>query len=305
MASEPTREGIRTNVVGRLATVIRPIRNDRLLLLYSIVLLSIVAMGVFGPEIAPYEYNQYNYDEKGELLRTAQPSLAHPLGTTGTGYDVLSRLLYGAKPTVYTGVLGGSIILFLGSTVGMLSGYLGGNVDSVLMRVTDFVYGVPLLPFAIVLIGLTDLGFTGSIIVIGLILWRGTARVIRSQVLQIKERPYILSAKATGASETGIMIRHVLPNVAPMALLMFSLGVGYAILVQASLAFLGVVSPFVPSWGVMIRNAYSSGVMSLQLVWALAPGFMISLTVLTTFLFGRRMVKGLEDRADEAMVSGG
>jgi len=263
---------------------------------YSAIFLGLVILlGMFGPYITPYEYDERMYNEEGELLRAEDPSVAHPLGTTAGGFDVLSRIMYGARPTVIAGLLGGSIIIGVGLTIGLTSGYIGGRVDDALMRFTDFVYSVPLIPFAIVLLAYFGIGFIESILIIGLLLWRGNARVIRSQVLQIKERPFILSAKATGASRFRIITRHIFPNVASMAVLFFALGIGYAIIAQAGLAFLGVTNPFVPSWGVMIRNAYTSGYMADQMAWSVSPGLMISLTVLSAFLLGR----GFETRDDE------
>jgi peptide/nickel transport system permease protein len=262
---------------------------------YFSVLLTIMLMGLFGPMVTPYGFQERLYTESGELIRSAPPSFAHPLGTTEESYDTLSRLLYGARPTVITGLLGGAIIISIGGTVGLVSGYFGGWVDDVLMRITDFMYGVPMIPFAIVLLALFGVDFLMSIVVIGLILWRSSARVIRSQVLQIKERSFVQSARATGASDTRIVLKYIFPNVAPMMVLLFSMGVGYAIIVQASLAFVGVVDPFVPSWGVMLRNAYNSGFMGKALWWSLPPGILISLTVLSSFMFGRK-VASEEDR---------
>lgn len=283
----------RSGKVTRL--VYTTVTKDRMTTVYFSVLLTIMLMGLFGPMVTPYGFQERLYTESGELIRSAPPSFAHPLGTTEESYDTLSRLLYGARPTVITGLLGGAIIISIGGTVGLVSGYFGGWVDDVLMRITDFMYGVPMIPFAIVLLALFGVDFLMSIVVIGLILWRSSARVIRSQVLQIKERSFVQSARATGASDTRIVLKYIFPNVAPMMVLLFSMGVGYAIIVQASLAFVGVVDPFVPSWGVMLRNAYNSGFMGKALWWSLPPGILISLTVLSSFMFGRKIASE-EDR---------
>ncbi len=280
-------EGVRDNYVVRNVTGgLSLMLEDRTTLVYFSFLLFVLVLGLIGPMIAPYEYDKSLY-VNGELLRTQAPSMAHPLGTTDSGQDVLSRILYGARPTVITGLLGGSMIIGIGMLIGVTAGYAGGRVDDLLMRLTDVVYGVPLIPFAIVLIALLGVGFIPSIVVIGLLLWRGNARVLRSQVLQIKERPFVLAARATGASPLRIVVKHILPNVASMAVLFFSLGIGYTILLQASLAFIGVSSPFIPSWGIMVRNAYNSGFMSSAWWWSIPPGLMIAFTVLSTFMFGR------------------
>jgi len=266
-------------------------------------LLMVVIVGAFGPSIAPYPPDKSVYGADGSLLLTQPPSIAHPLGTTNSGQDVLSRLIIGARPTIITGLLGGSVIISIGLTVGLVSGYFGGQVDDILMRITDFAYSIPLLPFAIVVVALLGIGFFEGILVIGLILWRGSARVIRAQVLQIKKREYILAARATGASRKRIIFRHILPNVASMGILFFALGIGWAIIIQASLAFVGLVSPFVPSWGVMLRNAFNSGLMSIAWWWSIPPGILISAVVLSAFMFSRGYEQATKAAEDQEIVT--
>lgn len=300
------RVNIKDNYVVRNVTGgLRLMLQDKSTLAYFLFLMFVIVLGVIGPAIAPYEYDKSLRDADGDLKRTVSPSLEHPLGTTDRGYDVFSRVLVGARPTVITGLLGGILIVTIGLGVGVTAGYVGGWVEMVLMRVTDMVYGVPLLPFAIVMITLLGVGFLESIIVIGLILWRGNARVIRSQVLQIKEREFVKAAKASGASTPRIILRHILPNVASMAILFFAIGIGYSIIIQAGLSFLGVTSPFTPSWGVMLRNAYGSGVMTSAWGWAIAPGLLISMTVVSTFMFGRQYEALSGGKGDEALAQMG
>lgn len=265
--------------------------------IYLFVLGVVLFLGVFGPTLAPYPADETQF-AGGKILLATAPSYTHPLGTTSEGYDVLSRLLVGARPTVITGLLGGGIMISIGTVIGLVSGYVGGIIEGVLMRFTDFVYSLPFLPFAIVLVTFMEAGFLTSVVVIGLILWRDPARVLRSQVLQIKERSYVMSAKATGASDLRVIVKHILPNVFPMLMLFFGLGVGYSIILQASLAFVGVADPFVPSWGVMIRNAYHSGLMGSAPWWSLSPAVMISATVTSAIMIGRRYeaLVGEQDR---------
>ena len=289
----------------RLRRIGQLFREDKELLVYASILGLVVFMGLFGPLLAPYDYTESQYDSDGTVLRAEGPSLAHPLGTTHVGQDVLSRLLIGARPTALTGLLGGILIITIGTTVGVTAGYVGGWTENVLMRITDFVYGVPLIPFAIVLLAFMGFGLLTTILALGLILWRGSARVLRSQVLQIKERPFILAAKATGMSTRRIIRTHVLPNIAPMMLLYFSLGIGYSILVQAGLSFIGISNPFVPSWGVMIRNAYDSGFVQEAWWWTLPPGLLISLTVLSAFMFGRKYEEVTTGESDESSLAMG
>ncbi|WP_228546117.1 ABC transporter permease [Halegenticoccus tardaugens] len=178
-------------------------------------------------------------------------------------------------------------MLILGLSIGVTAGYVGGRTESLLMRFVDFMYGIPFIPFAIVLITFFGAGFYTTIAIIGLVLWRFIARVIRSQVLQIKQRPYIMAAKASGASTPWIIRKHILPNIANMAALFFAMGVGLAILEQAGLSFIGVTDPFTPTWGIMIRNAHQSGRIAEAWWWSFPPGIMISLTVLSLYLLGR------------------
>ena len=254
----------------------------------------VVFLGVFGPHLAPHDPNAPQFSN-GDLVRTQSPSFEYPLGTNSRGQDMLSRVLVGARPTLLTSVVAGVLIFIIGGSVGMTAGYLGGTVDEVLMRFTDFMYSVPVLPAAIVLVALLGGEFLITVTVIGLLLWRGMARVIRSQTLQIKEQPFVLAARATGASPYRIVIKHIFPSVAPMAILFTAIGAGYAILIQAGLAFLGVTDPGIPTWGVIIRNAFRAGAIDTAWWWSAVPGIMISFTVLSMFLFGR----GYEQIAEE------
>lgn len=256
-------------------------------MLPTVFLLFLLVLGIGGQSLAPYDHTERLYDDDNQLLRADPPSLAHPLGTTDSGQDVLSRVIVGARPTVLTGVLGGIMIIGIGMSIGVTAGYVGGRTDDVLMRFTDVAYSLPLIPFALVMIAFLGIGFFSTIAILGLILWRGNARVLRSQVLQVRERPYIQVMKASGASTRRIIVKHIFPNVAPMAVLFFSLGMGYAIVAQASLAFIGATDPFVPSWGIMIRNAYESGRLGTQLGWSIVPGLLLGLTVASAFMLGR------------------
>jgi len=268
----------------------------------TLFILFLFLLALFGPTIAPYDYTDRHYDDNGDLLRGEGPSMDHPLGTTDSGQDVLSRIIVGARPTAITGVLGGAMIISIGMTIGVTAGYVGGRTDGILMRLTDVAYSLPLIPFALVLIAFLGIGFLSSILIIGLILWRGNARVLRSQVLQVKERPFIQVAKASGASTPQIILKHIVPNIAAMAVLFFSLGMGYAIIAQAGLAFIGATDPFVPSWGIMIRNAFESGYIDTQLAWGLMPGLLLGLTIASSFMLGREFET---DASDEVIAEGG
>lgn len=287
--------------VRQLRQTLSTVFSDKSVWIYTGFLALLLVTAVLGPYIAPYEPDAPVRGDDGEIQQLAEPSVEHPLGTTWRGNDVLSRLLVGVGPTVLVGLIGGTMIAGIGLTIGVVAGYIGGTVGNVLMRVTDFVYAVPVIPSAVVIISILGIGFYSSILVLGLLLWRSSARVIRSQVIQIKNYPFIQATKATGASDLRIIVENILPNIAPMAIFFFAWGIGYTILVQSSLAFLGVTDPFVPSWGIMIRNVYDTGYIAEAWWWSIPPGLLISLTVLSTFMIGRKF----EDLSNNDNNSGG
>lgn len=279
-------------------------RSDRMTLLYFSYLVLVLFMAISAPWITPYGFEERVRGPDG-ILFTAEPSLAHPLGTTDAGYDVLSRVIFGARPAVVTGLIAGVMIFTIGMSVGVSAGYFEGRAGGLLMRFTDVMYSIPLIPFALVVVAFFGSGFFISVAIVGAVLWRGLARVVRSQVLQIKERPFIRAAETSGASDWYIIVKHILPNVAPMGLLFLSLGIGYAIVIQAGLAFLGVTDPFVPSWGIILRNVYTSGAMSRAFWWAIPPGLMISMTVLALFMMGRKIEATITQTGDQMIAEAG
>ncbi|WP_117595566.1 ABC transporter permease [Haloprofundus halophilus] len=283
-----------------LSNTLRKLLRERMTRFAFFGLLFVLLLGLLGPMLAPYDYSAQQRTADGDLKRYVSPSLEHPLGTNDRGEDVASRLLFGARATVITGMLAGTLMLSIGLLVGVVAGYVGGRSEEVLMRFVDLMYGIPFIPFAIVLITFFGAGFYTTIAIIGLVLWRFIARVIRSQVLQIKQREYIMAAKASGASTSWIIRKHILPNIANMAALFFAMGVGLAILEQAGLSFIGVTDPFIPTWGIMLRNAHQSGSVVEAWWWSFPPGIMISVTVLSLYLLGRGYEQSTEN--DEVVV---
>lgn len=246
-------------------------------------------LGVFGPFIAPYDPTRIHRASDGSALRLAEPSLTHPLGTTNLGRDVASQVIIGARISILVGILAAFIAVFIGVNIGLISGYFGGWVDDVLMRFTDIAYGLPFLPFVLVLVFLLGPSLWSIAIVISVLLWRSTARVIRSQVLSHKERPYVESAKAIGASDVRIMYYHILPNVIPLAFLYGSFSVAWAVIAEASISFLGFGDPSMTSWGQILFNAYSAGAIRFAWWWVVPPGVCIMLLVMSVFFIGRAL----------------
>lgn len=251
------------------------------------ILVFYLLVAVFAPYIAPYGPYERMFAPDGGWLSLAPPSAEHPLGTTKSGYDVLSQLIMGTRIAMFVGLLGAFMVAVIGTTVGMVAGYYGGWVDEFIMRLVDILYGLPFIPFVIVIATILGASVWNVIFGIALLYWLSTARVIRSEVLSIKERPYIQSVRAAGASDLRIMFIHILPNVVPLSALYAAIAVGYSITAQASIAFLGFGDPSISSWGVMLQRSFVSQEFATAPWWSIPPGLSIVLVVFGAYLAGR------------------
>jgi peptide/nickel transport system permease protein len=235
-------------------------------------LVIVILVAIFAPWIAPYDPYAPVQATVADVM--APPSAEHPLGTDERGRDVLSLVIYGARISLFVGFAASLIILILGCTIGLASGYFGGRVDAILMRITDGILVIPTLPLMLVVIAVAGQSIFNIILVIGLLTWTYTARVVRSQVLSVKERQYILRARAIGVGTLGIVMVHVLPQVLPLIFASATLDVSFAILSEASLSFLGLGDPTLVSWGSMLNRAFMRGAVSKGAWWyILPPGF--------------------------------
>jgi peptide/nickel transport system permease protein len=244
-------------------------------------------VAVFGPLFAPYGPFDRVYDATGRLMQLQPPSASHWLGTTVSGRDVLSQMLWGARPALIIGFATAFGVASIGVNVGLIAGYFGGRVDSVMMRVTDIFLGLPFLPFIIVVLAITGRSTTTIIVAMTLIMWRSAARVIRSQVLSLKQMPFVAAAHTTGASDWTILYREIGPNVMPIALVNISFALAWAIITEASIGFLGYGDPKTVSWGTIIHDAYASQMMYNGLWWVLPPGIAIMVLVSSVYFVGR------------------
>ena len=239
-------------------------------------LILLAATAVFAPWVAPY-----NPEETSGGPFEA-PSRLHLLGTNDIGQDILSELIFGARISLVIGFLAAIVAISIGTAVGTVAGYFGGWVDTVLMRAVDVVLVIPFLPLMILLAAYLGPSFWNIILVIGLLVWARPARVLRSQVLSLRSLEYIDAARALGASAGRILRLHVLPGVISLSLAQFILAASNAILIEASLSFLGLGDPTAKSWGsilyyAQVRSAFLTGA---WLWWVLPPGLLITLAVL-------------------------
>lgn len=244
-------------------------------------------LAVFGPLIAPYDPGARNYNAAGKLMRLSGPTWDHWLGTTLLGRDIFSQMLWGARPALLVGGITAIGTVLIGVNVGLVAGYFGGRVDAILMRITDIFLGLPFLPFIIVVLAMTGRSLTTIIIAMTIVMWRSTARVIRAQVLAIREQPFVAAARITGASNAAILYREIAPNILPLALVNMAFALAWAIITEASIGFLGFSDPNVISWGSILYDAYASQMMYRAPWWVVPPGIAIMILVSAVYFVGR------------------
>ena len=221
---------------------------------------------------------------------TIPGSVTGILGTNSYGQDVTTELLYGARISLMVGLLAAVISTSLGILFGVISGYLGGVVDELTMRIVDVLLCLPVLPLILTLIHYFQPNVYYIVVIIAIFGWQGLSRVIRSRVLSLREMPFIESAKAAGASDSYIIIRHLVPNVFPVAMASMILAVPAAILTEAALSFLGFGDPFVPTWGKMLHEAYTEGAFGAFAWWyILPPGLAITFICLAFVFIGHAL----------------
>lgn len=235
----------------------------------SFMLASIILLAIFAPFVAPYDPYEPVAADTSDVL--APPSPGHLLGQDDAGKDVLSSVIYGARISLMVGFSAALIILIVGSVLGMLAGYFGGRVDLFIMRFVDVILVIPQLPLMLVIIAILGRGIVNIILVIGLLSWSYMARIIRAQVMSVKERTYILRARAIGVGHIKIMVRHILPQIVPMMFAELILTVSHAIISESTLSFLGLGDPTLVSWGSMLNRAFIRGAVTRGAWWFLVP----------------------------------
>jgi peptide/nickel transport system permease protein len=251
----------------------RTFRRRPMGILGALMLLSVVFVAIFAPWLAPYDPDEKIDVEPGDLL--APPDAEHLLGRDDAGKDVLSQLIYGARVSLTVGFVASFMAMFIGTSVGLVAGYYGGRIGNASMRLVDFLLVIPDLPLMLVIITMWGRGLWKIILVIGLLSWTFTARLVRSQVLSVKERQFILRARAIGVSDFRIIRRHVFPQVLPIILAEAVLAVSGAIIAESSLSFLGLGDPTLVSWGMMLNFAFERAISRMAWWFLLPPGFAI------------------------------
>ncbi|MBZ6495628.1 nickel transporter permease [Natrinema longum] len=269
---------------------VRALRRNPSAVVGAVVVGTLALLATVGPVLVPSDPNAQQL-----AARLQGPSLAHPLGTDQLGRDVATRLLYGARVTLGIALLVTAVRLSIGVTVGLVAGYCGGRLDEALMRLVDILLAFPGIVLALVVAGVLGPSLTNLTLALATVGWTRYARIVRSSVLELRERPFVAASRLTGAPRRRVLRRHVLPNVAGPVVVLATLDLGGVILSAAGLSFLGLgAQPPTPEWGTML----STGRHHLQEAsWLVnAPGLAIVLAVLGTNLLG----DGLRDALDPA-----
>jgi len=259
--------------------------SNKLGVIGIVILLAFVFIAVFAPYIAPYN----PYERVG--IPFEPPSAQNLLGTNDIGQDILSEIIYGTRTSLVMGVLSACVALIIGTTVGLTAGYFGGYVDTVLMRIVDVILVIPMLPLMILLAAFLGPSFWNIIIVIGILSWANPARVIRAQVLTIKNKGYIESVKVIGGKSRYIILKHIFPPTLSIIISQLILMSSRAILMESSLSFLGLGDPTQKSWGIILYYAQSrSAFLSDAWVWwILPPGLLITMLVISFSYIGNAL----------------
>lgn len=270
-------------------TVLRRFLKHRLAVVGFVIMIVLVIVAILAPLLAPYD----PYMIQGEF--EAAPSAQHILGTDSLGRDVLSRLIYASRVSLIVGIGSVLISVCLGVVLGLVSGYFGGAVDMVIMRLADIFMSFPQMMLVMAAVSVVGPGMKNLIIVMGILGWPSVARLTRGQVLSIKQRDYVRSCVALGYGVPRILSRHILPNAVDPIIVNATFSIASAILTEASLSFLGLgVQPPTASWGNMLSDAQALSVLSTKLWMWVPPGLMIMLNVLSVNFIG----DGLRDAND-------
>ena len=254
-------------------------RMSRIGLLGLFLISAFIIMALAAPWIAPY-------DPRALVGFPFQPpSGEHLLGTDQIGRDIFSMLIWGSRISLLVGLLASATGVVIGTTVGLISGYFRGLPDSILMRITDLLITLPNLPLMLILGALIGRSMWNIILVIGVTGWTSTAKMVRSQTLSIKERPYVEAARSVGAKDSQILIRHIMPNVLPLVFANAIVGIVDAILAESGLSFLGLGDPTKPSWGLILRYSNEAGALATGRWWFIIPPGICIMLVAIGFAF--------------------
>lgn len=271
--------------VESVSFVVRPnwwqrFKRNRLAVIGAGIIITMIVLAIIGPMVSPYSYADQS------LLEANQgPSLVHWFGTDTLGRDIYTRVMYGARISLTIGIVAGLLNLVIGVMYGGVSGYLGGKVDYIMMAIVDVLYGIPLLLYVILLMVIIGPGLTSIFAALGIAYWLNMARIVRSQIMKVKEEEYVIAAESMGIPKWRILWRHILPNCVGPIIITLTLAIPEAIFTEAFLSFIGLgVNAPMASWGVLAAEGISSmRSYPFQLIF---PALAISITMLGFVFLG-------------------
>lgn len=276
----------------------RSFRSDGLAVVGLVVLVAFATMALIAPWVSPR--GGLSVVESINNPLWGRPGGDYPMGTDHLGRSVAAQFVWGSRISLFVGLAATILTITIGSVVGITAGFFGKWTDAVLMRLTDWFLVIPFLPLAIVIASVLPRSIWNIIAVIGITSWPGTARLVRAQVLSVKQRLYVDRARSLGAGRLHLIRRHILPNVAPLILANVTLAVPISILTETTLAFLGLADPTQTSWGKSLEEAFSAGAITRGAWWYYLPaGLGIVFVVLAFTLVGRAIEEILDPRLRE------
>jgi peptide/nickel transport system permease protein len=276
---------------SNLEEPVRIFTRNRMAVAGLLILVLFFLIAIFAPLISTHDPTAMNRLDSGRPARLQSPSLTFLFGTTDLGRDVFSQIIMGTRVALLVGFLTALIVTFIGTNIGLISGYYGGWIDNLLMRFVDILYSIPFIPFVIVLVSLLKPSLWNIILAIALLTWRSVTRIVRSQVLSLVQRPYVKAARVAGASDFRIIFVHIAPNVLPLAFLEMAFMIGWAIIAESSVSFIGFGDPSLISWGQILHASFLSGAVRTAWWWVVPPGLAIVILVTSVFM----ITTGLED----------
>jgi peptide/nickel transport system permease protein len=281
VATPTTRRGfVREVMLGQKVAVVG-----------AVVLLFFIVIAVIGPWIEPYSTTT----QVGPVYQP--PNGKHLLGLDDGGIDMLSMVIAGARVSMIVGFAGAAVAMIIGGGIGLLSGYFGGKTDITLMRITDYFLVIPDVPLMIVAAAVFGRSLLNVILIIGVIYWTSTARLIRAQVKSVRERVYVKRARALGGGHGRLLWKHITPQVAPLLVANTVLTIAIAVFAETYIAFLGLEDPSTISWGKLIQNSLTGGAIFHKAWWAIIPpGLCVTIVILAATMMGQAMEDALNPR---------
>lgn len=277
-------------IISPTKLVFRRLKRNKLAMLSLIILSILIIMAAFAPLFTPYERDGIDF----EAIKEA-PSRDHILGTDELGRDVYTRLIYGGRVSLSVGIVAVAIELVIGVILGGIAGFYGGIVETIIMRITDIFMSFPFLIIAITVVSILGPSIYNVMLVIGLLGWTGIARIVRGQILTLREQEFMEATNALGLSDYRKIVRHLLPNIMASVIVWSTISIAGAILTESALSYLGLgVSPPTPTWGNMMQSAQKLYVLKKQWWLWIPPGIAIFVTVMSLNILG----DGLRDALD-------